>query len=102
MDRFERLHRPRDVALAASYSVEAFARRGERAEAIEKAAVALRFFEAAGCGKDAVAELRKLQDLLATDAVDAEAVTLHVRRLAGRHGGWLPEPEGEEPTTSTG
>lgn len=98
-ERFEQLHRPLDVALAASYSVEAYARLGERAEAIEKAAVALSFFEAAGCGQDSIDELGKLQALLAEEEIDVEAVTLHVRRLAGRHGGWLPEHGGRRRPT---
>lgn len=91
--RFEKLHRPRPAALAVSYSVEANAHLGDRVGAIENAAAALRFFEAAGCTRDTLEALGKLRALLESAEVDVKAVTALVRRLCRANGGWLPEPD---------
>jgi tetratricopeptide (TPR) repeat protein len=48
-ERFQRLHRLLDAALAASYSIEAYALLGRGDRARESADRALRFFEEAGC-----------------------------------------------------
>jgi len=90
--RFEQLHRPRPAALAVAYSVEANTQLGDRTGAIESAATALRFFEAAGCTRDTLEALGKLRALLEPAEVDLKAVTALVRRLCRKHGGWLPEP----------
>jgi len=90
---FEELHRARPAALVTSYSVEASARLGDRAGALENAATALRFFEAAGCARDTLEALGKLRTLLESDQVDVKAVSVLVRRLCRENGGWLPEPQ---------
>ena len=93
-ERFEELHKPLDAVLAVFYSVEAHARLGDRASAIEKTTVALTFFQAAGCTQDAVEALGKLRNLLKEEVMDVARVTAAVRRLARQHaGGWLPETE---------
>jgi hypothetical protein len=90
-ERFARLHRPLGAALAASYSVEAHARIGDRAQAIESAAAALHFLQAAGCTQDVLEAAARLRALLEKAQIDVMAVTGGARRLARRHGGWLPE-----------
>ena len=93
-ERFEELHKPLDAALAVFYSVEAHARLGDRASAIEKAAVALTLFQAAGCTPDAMEALGKLQALLKEEVMDVAKVAAAVRRLARQHaGGWLSETD---------
>jgi AraC-like DNA-binding protein len=88
---FEGLHRFRDVALAASYSVEAHVRLRDRNRAIESAETALKFFQAAGCVGDSLKELGKLRALLEAQKLDVKAIAARVRRLAKGHGGWLLE-----------
>jgi len=89
MERLESLHRFEDAALAASYSVEALVRVGQRSEAIQRAAVALRYFQACGGDQKTLAALGQLRRLL--DSADIGEVAACVRALARRHGGWLPE-----------
>lgn len=90
---FEKLNRPLDYALAASYSVEAHARLGDWAGAVENASAALGFFQTAGCSQDAIDALRKLQYLMRAKVIDVTSVTANVRCVTRRLGGWLPEPE---------
>lgn len=89
MARLENLHRFEDAALAASYSVEALVRVGQRSEAIQRAAVALRFFQACGSDQKTLAALGQLRRLL--ESAEIGEVAAYVRTLARRHGGWLPE-----------
>lgn len=91
-DCFERLHRPRDAALAGSYSVEASIHLGDRVAGIENAAAAVRFFEAAGSSRDTLEALGKLRTLLESGEIDVKAVAVLVRQLCRDNGGWLPEP----------
>ncbi len=90
--RFEALHRPRDGALATSYSVEASADLEDRAGALENAAVAARFFEAAGCARDTLEAVGRLRALLESEGLDVKAIRAAVRRLCRENGGWLPIP----------
>lgn len=85
------------MALAASYSVEAYARLGNRWGASENAAAALSFFQAAGCREDTLDALGKLQALLETEVVDVMAVTAGARTLARNNGGWLPAQDEPRP-----
>lgn len=87
-ERFERLHRFEAAALSASYSIEALTRLEERPRAIQRAAVALKFFQACGSGPKTLAALGRLQELL--QSADTGQVTAFIRALARRHGGWLP------------
>ena len=91
---FESLDRPRGVALANSYSVEAYARLSHRDKAIESAADALRLFQALGCKKDTIEAFAELRQQLEAAVIDAAAVAVSVRSLAHKQGGWLPEPSG--------
>jgi AraC-like DNA-binding protein/tetratricopeptide (TPR) repeat protein len=91
--RFERLHRQRAAALAASYSVEAYAHLNDYNGALENTTAALRFFQAARCPQDTLDALGKLRALLTAKLIDVAAVAASVRSLARRHGGWLPESE---------
>jgi len=88
--RFEALGQPRDGALAATYSVEAFYALGDRNQGIEAAIAAGRFFEAAGCPRDTLEAVAKIQALLVEEAASVRDVASSARRLAERHGGWLP------------
>jgi len=87
-EHFERFHRFEAAALCAAYSIEALTRLDERPRAIERAAVALKFFQACGSGQKTIAALGQLQELLIS--ADTGKVTAFVRALARRHGGWLP------------
>ncbi len=91
--RFEALDQLCDAALAASHSVEGYYSLGEEAEAITCSEAAARFFEAAGCPLDTLEAVGRLQALLRSGA-SSRAVSVGVRRLARRHGGWLPDPVG--------
>ncbi len=89
--RFDDLGQPRDAALAVTHSVEASYDLGRSAEAIEACASALRFFEAAGCPLDTLEAVANLQ-VLVREKADARSVAASARKLARRHGGWLPDP----------
>lgn len=90
--RFEKLHRPLDVALATTYSVEAYARIGDRKNAAASATIALKFFQAAGCSQHTLVAFGELQNLLVEDELDPKAVITTVRSIATQNGGWLPQP----------
>jgi tetratricopeptide (TPR) repeat protein/AraC-like DNA-binding protein len=89
--RFEELGQFEDAALAAAQSVEGYYDLGEKAEAITRSQISARFFEKAGCSLDTLQAVGRLQALLQSET-DSKVVTGSVRRLAGRHGGWLPVP----------
>ncbi len=89
-DIFEQIHRPLDVALTASYSIEGFVVLKDYAAARTNANTALEFFDAAGCPQDSLEAIVRVQALLETERVDASMVAARVRQLAKRHGGWLP------------
>lgn len=101
-ERFQELNIPSSAALAASYSVEAYARLGQVSRAIETAVAALSFFQAAGCTEEAFEALGRLRSLLEAEVIDAAAVTAKVRSLARRYGGWLPEPGSGQKGTARG
>lgn len=92
-ERFERIHRPLYVAVAASYCIEACARLGDRRGAYENAVAAITSFQAAGCRQDTLDALGKVQALLKAEAVDVLAVAVGARTLARQNGGWLPDLE---------
>jgi len=89
--RFDQLHQPLDCALAANQAVESHYCLGEETEAVRCCVAAARFFEEAGCPLDTLDAVSKLEALVRAHA-STKAVAASVRRLARRHGGWLPEP----------
>lgn len=89
----ELLKKYRDAALAASQSVEGYYSLGEHAQAVRCCVSAARFFEAAGCPLDTLEAVRRLEALVRSRA-EIRAVAAAARRLARRHGGWLPDPAG--------
>lgn len=89
--QFDRLHQPLDCALAANQSVESHYCLGEEQEAVNSCVAAARFFEEAACPLDTLDAISKLEALVKAHA-STRTVTVSVRRLAQRHGGWLPEP----------
>lgn len=92
-ERFQKLHRPLDVAVATIYSVEVHARLGDRTAAARDTATALFFFQAAQCcSQEFLIAVRQLEELLEVESfLDMNIVVSSVRRLAKEHGGWLPE-----------
>jgi hypothetical protein len=89
----ELLKKYRDAALAASQSVEGYYSLGEHTQALRCCVSAARFFEAAGCPLDTLEAVRRLEALVRSRA-EIRAVAAAARRLARRHGGWLPDPAG--------
>jgi len=91
--RFEELHQAREAALAASYSIESYYVLGEHTKAGMCCLTAARFFEAAGCPVETLRAVARLRAMV-QNKTDARAVVVSVRRLAHRHGGWVPVPAG--------
>lgn len=89
---FKELHRPIGIAIATTYSIEAYSRLGDRRAAARDAAVALHFFQAAQCSHEALVAVQQLQAQLEVESrFDMNVVVSAVRSLAKDHGGWLPE-----------
>lgn len=94
--RFERLGNLVFAGLTATCSVEPYCVLGNRDLAISATTQAAQFFEKIGCPRETLAALEKLRALLAEGA-SARKVAATARRLASRHGGWLP-PESHLPS----
>jgi len=88
--RFERVGQLRNAGLTATYSIEPYYILGDRERAFAAVAQAALYFEKTGCPRESLVAIAKLRALLSEGASAGEVVAT-VRRLAKRHGGWLPE-----------